>query len=115
MAIPPQPHPGGISRYAGRSTRRYKQQRATFRTECATHTNADGTIGAHCWLCGKPIDYDLPPEHPESFSLDHAHPVATHPELAEDPANFRPAHLIENQQRGDGEPFIHHGSPSENW
>jgi 5-methylcytosine-specific restriction endonuclease McrA len=108
-------HPGGISKYAGRSTRRYRKQRADFRQTCAEHINHDGTIGAHCWLDGRPIDYTLPREHPEAFNLDHAFPVSTHPELAEDPANFRPSHKDCNERRGDNDPFIHIGSPSEDW
>lgn len=98
----------GISPYAGRSTRRYKTTRTTFRNDCATANEP-------CWLCGKPINYDLPPEHPDSFSLDHAYPRNTHPELAEDPANYRPSHLDCNKQRGDREPHIQLGSPSEHW
>lgn len=108
-------HEGGISAYAGRSTRRYRTLRKDFRADCATHVNADGSIGAPCWLCGKPIDYSLPRQHPECFNLDHAYPVSTHPELAEDPANFRPSHRDCNEERGDGEPHIQIGSPSEDW
>jgi hypothetical protein len=26
---------------------------------------------AVCWLCGDPIDMELPPLHPQAFSLDH--------------------------------------------
>lgn len=112
---PHQPHPGGISKYAGRSTRRYKTQRSTFRAVCAAHVNHDGTIGAPCWLCGRPIDYSLPDTHPDGFNLDHAYTVSAHPELAEDPANFRPSHKACNELRGDGDPFILLGSPSEDW
>lgn len=108
-------HPAGLSRYVGRSTRRYRTLRAQFREECRTHVNPDGSIGAHCWLDGKPIDYSLPRQHPEAFNLDHAYPVSTHPELAEDPANFRPAHRHCNEERGDNDPFIQIGSPSEDW
>ena len=108
-------HATGESPDVGRRTRRFRKLRAKFREWCRTHENADGTIGAHCWLCDEPIDYELPAEHPQSFSLDHAYSVSARPDLAEDPANFRPSHLDCNKQRGDGDPFIQLGSPSENW
>lgn len=107
-------HPG-VSKYAGRSTRRYRMLRAKFRGECAEYINPDGTTGAPCWLDGKPIDYDLPSDHPDAWSLDHAIPVSVQPELAEDPANFRPSHLDCNKRRGAGDPFIELGNPSEDW
>jgi 5-methylcytosine-specific restriction endonuclease McrA len=50
-----------------------------------------------CWLCGKPIRYDLKAPEPLSFSADHVDPVANgghnHGEL-------RAAHLGCNKQRG---------------
>lgn len=108
----------GISQYVGRSTRRYRKLRAIFRAQCADpeQHNWDGSLGqAGCWLCGKAIDYGLPKDHPEAWELDHALPVSTHPELAEDPANFRPSHADCNQRRGDRAPFIELGTPSEDW
>lgn len=38
----------------------------------------------------------------EAFELDHAYPRSTHPELAEDPSNFRPSHRACNIKRSDG-------------
>ena len=108
----------GIAKNAGRSTRRYRLLRKIFRAECADlyTPNWDGTLGqAFCWLCGKPIDYALPAGHPDAWNLDHAWPVSTHPELAEDPANFRPSHADCNERRGDKAPFIALGTPSEDW
>lgn len=113
--MPPQRHAGGISAYAGRSTRRFKKLRAIFRAECAAHENPDGTVGKPCWLCGKPINYALPKEHPEGFNLDHVYTVSKRPDLAEDPANFRPSHKLCNEERGNDDPFIQIGSPSEDW
>ncbi|SCX05913.1 hypothetical protein, partial [Mycolicibacterium fluoranthenivorans] len=113
--MPPQRHPGGISAYVGRSTRRYRKLRAAFRHECATEDQPGGTTGRPCWLCGKPIDYSLPDDHPDGFNLDHAYTVADRPDLAEDPANFRPAHKACNGLRGNNDPFIQIGSPSEDW
>lgn len=109
MPAASKPHPGGISRYAGRSTRRYKTTRRTFRAQCAA-------ANAPCWLCGRPINYDLPDaSHPDAFNLDHAHPLTQRPDLAEDPANYRPSHATCNYRRGDNEPHIHLGQPSETW
>ena len=91
-----------------RESRRYRNARAGFREHCAEQQ-------LPCWLDGKPIDYSLPSDHPDSWSLDHAHTVKDHPELACDPANFRPSHLDCNKRRGDSAPFILLGTPSEDW
>lgn len=96
------------SQYAGRSTRRYKTLRAEFRRKCKARNEP-------CWLCGKPLDYDLPKDHPESFNLDHAIPLSTRRDLAEDPRNFRPAHKVCNERRGKDSPSIDIGQPSETW
>jgi len=96
------------SQYAGRSTRRYKTLRAEFRRKCKARN-------LPCWLCGKPIDYELPHTHPEAFQLDHAIPVSERPELAEDPASCRPSHAQCNMRRGANDPFIQLGQPSESW
>ena len=91
-----------------RESRRYRNLRAEFREHCAD-------LQLPCWLDGKPIDYDLPSDHPDAWSLDHAHPVSERPDLALDPANFRPAHLDCNKRRGNRAPFILLGTPSEDW
>lgn len=93
---------------AVRESRRYKKLRGEFRSECAD-------LQLPCWLCGKPIDYSLPSEHPDAWSLDHAHTVSEFLELALDPANFRPSHLDCNKRRGNDAPFIQLGAPSEDW
>ena len=80
-----------------RGTRNMRTLKKTFRT-ASEQTNEP------CWLCGQPIDYTAPPEHPDAFELDHYHPVSTHPQLMEDPANFRPAHSSCNRSRGDTDP-----------
>lgn len=105
----------GISPYAGRSTRRYKTTRAQFRDDCSRYENPDGSIGAPCWLCGNPIDYTLAHPHPECFNLDHAIVIEDRPDLAEDPANYRPSHKHCNEERGNGDPHIVLGQPSEDW
>ena len=59
------------------------------------------TGGNICWLCGQPIDYELPVSDPMSFTVDHVQPRSLGgAEL--DPANLRPAHKSCNSSRGDG-------------
>lgn len=82
--------------------------REEFRRRCSTRS-------ATCWLCGKPIDYTLPKEHPEAFNLDHAIPKAERNDLAEDPTNFRPSHKVCNERRGADCPTIDIGAASEQW
>ena len=86
----------------GNGTRRYLKMRREFFEQCK---DAD----AACWWCGQPIDYTIPHSdpvtghvNPDAFELDHAYPRSTHPELAEDPSNFRPAHRSCNNKRSDG-------------
>ena len=53
---------------------------------------------ASCWICGLPIDYDLPARHPHSYELDELVPVSKGGDPL-DPANVAPAHRICNQWR----------------
>ena len=96
------------SKYAGRSTRRYKTLRADFRRRCRNNETP-------CWLCGKPINYELAREHPDCFNLDHAITRQKRLDLAEDPANFRASHRLCNERRGADEPTIDLGRLSEAW
>lgn len=96
------------SKHAGRRTGRFRAQRAEFLAKCKAND-------VPCWLCGKSIDYLLPYQHPECFNLDHAIPVSVRPELAEDPASFRASHRLCNERRGNSEPFLDLGEPSETW
>lgn len=92
-------------------SRRYKKLKTEFRATCQA-------VNSPCWLpdCQRPIDYSLKSPHPDSFSVDHAIPVAERPDLAEDPANFRPAHLDCNKRRGTNAPNATDlGLPSEAW
>lgn len=90
------------------NTTNMQKQRKLFRARCEEEH-------ARCWLCGQPIDYAAPVGHVDSFELDHFYTVSAHPELQEDPANFRPAHMLCNRQRGDGPPMPSLGSLSRNW
>ena len=92
----------------GLDHRRYRRLRSEFRDECEA-------AGAPCWLCREDIDYELPSGHPDSWSLDHAHPRKTHPELIDDPENFRASHLECNRRRRETEPDAGLGIPSRQW
>lgn len=111
----PTEHPPGLEHVADRldadgrpRSRRYKKLKADFRADCKRD-------GAECWLCNEPIDYSLVSPHPDSFSVDHAIPIVERPDLAEDVANFRPAHLDCNKKRGAGAAHTDIGEASEDW
>lgn len=57
--------------------------------------------GSICWLCGKPIRFDVPPRHPLSRSVDHvvALKLGGHPTAL---SNLRPAHYGCNSSKGIG-------------
>lgn len=52
-----------------------------------------------CHLCGNHIDYDLPPNHPMSFSADHVNPVSLGGNNTT--GILDAAHLRCNQSRGN--------------
>ncbi|MGE5747422.1 MAG: HNH endonuclease [Solirubrobacterales bacterium] len=54
-----------------------------------------------CHLCGLPIDPDLKPPHPGSFTVDHIVPLSMGGKR-DDPANCRAAHRLCNMKRGAG-------------
>lgn len=58
-------------------------------------------MGLPCALCGKPIDYSLPPGHPLCYELDEIVPVSLGGDPL-DPDNVQPAHRICNQRKGNG-------------
>lgn len=55
--------------------------------------------GRPCWLCGQPINYELPGHHRAAFTMDHLHPVWAGGSDT-DPANYAPAHRSCNSRRG---------------
>lgn len=87
--------------------RRYKNLKVQFRAQCSRSD-------APCWLCGQAIDYTLPRDDAEAYSLDHRLPRSTHPELTEDINNFMPSHMSCNKSRGNRAP-IALGTPTEQW
>lgn len=50
-----------------------------------------------------------------SHNIDYCHPVATHPELQEDPSNFRHPHTLCNGQRGKNAPSPGLGEAVPDW
>jgi 5-methylcytosine-specific restriction endonuclease McrA len=92
------------SPHAGRTTRRFKLLARKLRA-----------ARRPCWLCGQPIDYSLPRDDPQAFTVDHALPRSTHPHLAEEPTNLRAAHARCNKSRGTTDPKPGIGSTSRDW
>lgn len=84
------------------------KMRKQFRDQCEA-------AQAKCWLCGMEIDYRVEWPDDEAFELDHAYPVSTHPEHAEDWANFRASHKACNNKRGNKMPTGGLGKLSRRW
>lgn len=74
----------------GRSSRAWKALCARLRVE----------LPPICWLCGGDIDLGLHHLDRWAWTLDHVQPLDTHPELAMDLANLRPAHRSCNSSKG---------------
>ncbi|WCZ36986.1 hypothetical protein [Corynebacterium heidelbergense] len=53
---------------------------------------------AVCWLCGEPINMQLPPHHERAFTLDHIVPIARGGDLH---GETKPAHRNCNAARGN--------------
>lgn len=71
---------------------RWKKHVAHTRKKLETHPEL-----AVCWLCGNPIDMQLPPHHTNAFTLDHIIPIARGGNLH---SETRPAHRKCNSSRG---------------
>lgn len=54
---------------------------------------------AVCWLCGDPIDMELPVLHPRAFTCDHIVPIGRAGDLH---GETKPAHRECNSSRGKG-------------
>ena len=92
-----------MSKYAGRSGRRWTRLKAEQRAKRLP-----------CCLCSQPIDYSLQSPDPGSFTVQHIKDWHTHPELREDPANLASAHLGCNSSAGkSGKAAL--GATSEAW
>jgi hypothetical protein len=75
-----------------------------------------GDPAANCWRCKMRIDYDADPNStPDSHNLGHFKSVRDHPELQEDPDNFRHEHTLCNQSAGAGMHSLGLGEPVPDW
>lgn len=95
------------------SNRAFKKARQEFflqgKTQAQSADPAERAL-SYCWLCLQPIDYNAKPgTAPDSHELDHYYPVSLHPELQDDPANFRHAHAECNRRRGNRAPRMQLG------
>lgn len=72
----------------GRNRRDYRRKAARMRRQ-----------GGVCWICGEPIDPNLPYLHPMAGTADHVHTLATGGHVL---GELRPAHRSCNARRGDG-------------
>jgi len=68
-----------------------------------------------CYICGQPINYTLPHDHPMAFTIEHIHPRSTHPHLENDPSNCVPSHAKCNKARGNGAQRPGLGNLSREW
>jgi len=79
------------------TSRAYRSDKRDFRDAAA---EAD----IPCWLCSQAIDYDAAHDeygNDDRYELDRYYPVSTHPELEEDPANWRASHAGCNRARSN--------------
>lgn len=76
----------------GETHQQHRHRLAHAAELCQTHPEL-----AVCWLCGNPIDMQLPPHHPNAFTLDHIIPLARGGNLH---GETKPAHRTCNSQRG---------------
>lgn len=84
-------HPSGEWRPPRRSGRPYERlKKLVYQREI-------------CWLCGKPVNYDVPSRHPLAPSLDHRLPLIRGGDLL-DINNAELAHYGCNSSRQDGAP-----------
>lgn len=90
------------SKYAGRSTKAYRDARRNLKAQRGP-----------CYHCGQAIDYKLQWPDPGSFSADHLLSRIKHPELADDPGNLVASHLRCNQSKGSGDASLGLGNRSE--
>lgn len=52
-----------------------------------------------CFICQQPIDYSLPWDDPQAFTVEHIKPRSTHPHLVTDPGNCVSSHARCNKGR----------------
>lgn len=80
--------------YDPRHSQAYVNMRARIRARAKANNE-------RCAINGCVIDYNAPPNHPSSWTLDHIKPVDKYPELALDPANCQSACKSCNSSKGN--------------
>lgn len=104
-----------------KNTRRMHKLRDEFYAEGQRLDRDPATRAqASCWLCppgdAARIDYTVPAGTTDnSHALDHFFPVEKYPELQEDWDNFRHAHRLCNERRGDRAPRPGLGETVPDW
>jgi len=95
-------------------SRAYRELRATLRAQWKASN-------APCAICGqRHIDYDAPPNDPDSLELDHRisrrrAKAMGRPELDMDPNNMQPSALRCNRGKGAGDQKPDIGTTTEEW
>lgn len=90
-------------------SRQYRQQRAEHKAQWQA-------VNAACCLCGQAtIDWDGPPNEPDSFELQHIISRKKRPDLAMDPRNWGPSHLRCNRSAGAAGAKPGVGETTEEW
>jgi len=92
----------------GIHTARYRTDREAKRVEWQRRRRP-------CNICGQPLNYSLPKDHPEHFQLDHIKSRDKFPDLEFDPANWAPAHASCNKRKSNGEAAPGLGETSEDF
>lgn len=70
--------------------------------------------GTPCWICRKPINYELTGRSPMAPTLDHLVPRFMGGDVL-DPANLAPAHFACNSRRGAVQRNAAGPRPSRRW
>jgi 5-methylcytosine-specific restriction endonuclease McrA len=92
-----------------RTTTAYRQQAKQYKAQCRQRLSP-------CIHCTQPIDYTIEDTNdPNAFTIEHLHPVSTHPHLVLDLSNWAPAHRHCNSSRGTNPIQPGLGTTSENW
>ena len=69
------------------------------RTKMETYRKQAQMMGAPCHICGLPINYDLKPPNPWSFTMDHIIPISKGGPTTQE--NLAAAHRKCNRAKGD--------------
>lgn len=92
-----------------RTTSAYRKLSAAYKAECRQRRRL-------CCHCAQAIDYTLTDTNdPHAFTVEHTHPVSTHPHLVNDTTHWQPAHRACNSSRGVGDMKPSLGKTTREW